>query len=283
MGCSSSSQKPAAAKYDAGLPSLLNAPQTGGGKVSFGPGKVSFGPDNAGSGGDKRLSGSIVPSSTVPRQTRCSVWAAIDERDGIEQIAKEEASDVLLLVAKEADEMDQATKPMIALVSHDNMKPLMAAFAKSYDNYLSNFRLTGTGTTCKVLRSIGLEPEDHDVPSGPLGGDQVLGAMICRGDIRALFFFQDPLSSHAHAADISALSRLCNVYQIYFATNYRSAGAILQQLNTNIFQRQRGSVLVPDGMSTDLGQAVQKKYKETRELAIAAAVAAEISDCQDRA
>jgi len=192
-----------------------------------------------------------------------------------EQLNGDEAADVLLQVAQEADEIDKETKPMIAMVSHDNMKPLMAAFAKSYANQLCHFRLTGTGTTCKVLRSIGLQPEDHDVPSGPLGGDQVLGAMISRGDIRALFFFQDPLSSHAHAADIEALSRLCNVYQIYFATNYRSAGAILDQLHSNIRQNRNSSVRVPDGMSTDLGQAVQKKYKETRELAIAAATAAE--------
>lgn len=268
MGCSSSSsQKTTAAKYDAGLPSLLNAPQTGGAKVSFGPDVDGGKGGNDGNGGSGGYGGG--------RQTRCSVWATIDERDGIEQIAQEEASDVLLLVAQEADTLDQMTKPMIALVSHDNMKPLMAAFAKSYANQLCHFRLTGTGTTCKVLRSIGLQPEDHDVPSGPLGGDQVLGAMISRGDIRALFFFQDPLSSHAHAADIEALSRLCNVYQIYFATNYRSAGAILDQLHSNIRQNRNSSVRVPDGMSTDLGQAVQKKYKETRELAIAAATAAE--------
>jgi len=259
MGCASSSQQKKAldGTKPAELPSLLNTA------------KIR---DSADRGVSKVSAVSFDRDSTAPRRTmRCTVLGAIDHGKGIEQFTGEEAADVLMQVAQEADALDQETKPMIAMVAHDNMKPLMASFAKSYKNLLADFRLTGTGTTCKLLRAIGLEPEEIDVPSGPLGGDQVLGAMICQGDVRALFFFQDPLSAHAHAADINALSRLCNVYQIYFATNYRSAGAILEQVHRNRHSRT-ASIRVPDGMSTDLGRQVQANYKKTRELAVAAAV-----------
>jgi len=249
MGCTSSSQPvpvppQTEGKKTAELPNLMNTP-----KVSVDGGYSEVG-------------------RRTRRTRRTAFEAMVDEDQDLAQLKGEDAAIALMQVAQEADELDQEMKPMIALVSHDNMKPLMASFAKCYSEILSKFRLTGTGTTCKVLRTIGLEPEDMNVPSGPLGGDQVLGAMICDGTISALFFFQDPLSSHAHAADIGALSRLCNVYQIYFATNYRSAGAILDYLDN----KRLASVRVPEGMNRDLGELVQEKYKQTRQLAVAAAI-----------
>jgi len=125
-------------------------------------------------------------------------------------------------------------RPLIALVAHDSMKTLMANFAQNYREELSNFRLTGTGTTCRILRGIGLTPEDQFVPSGPLGGDQVLGAMITEQKVHALFFFRDPLTSHIHIADCEALARVADVYQIYYCTNYRTAAGVLQTMTEKI-------------------------------------------------
>lgn len=66
--------------------------------------------------------------------------------------------------------------------------------------------------------------------SGPLGGDQAVGTLISTKNICGVIFFRDPLSSHPHHADIEALGRLCDVYQIPFATNPQSSEAILDYL-----------------------------------------------------
>ena len=75
---------------------------------------------------------------------------------------------------------------MIALVAHDGMKKLMGTFVECHKTLLAEFRLTGTETTCRLLRALGLVPEDLLVPSGPLGGDQVLGGLVTTGQIKAL-------------------------------------------------------------------------------------------------
>eukprot|EP00929_Paragymnodinium_shiwhaense_P002334 TRINITY_DN10255_c0_g2_i2.p1 TRINITY_DN10255_c0_g2~~TRINITY_DN10255_c0_g2_i2.p1 ORF type:complete len:750 (+),score=188.83 TRINITY_DN10255_c0_g2_i2:108-2357(+) len=196
----------------------------------------------------------------------------------VNEVQEEEAE------ALEAARSEERRRPLIALVSHDNMKPLMATFAKTFQEWLKEFRLTGTGTTCGILRAVGLSPEEWPIPSGPLGGDQVLGGMMANGDIKGLFFFRDPLSSHAHIADIEALSRLADVYQIYFCTNYRTSAAVLENLHKKLMASQkvkhnangggggglRSSICVPSELA-DLGQAVQENYKKTRQAAIAAA------------
>lgn len=68
------------------------------------------------------------------------------------------------------------------------------------------------------------------VASGPLGGDQAVGTLISTQNIIGVIFFRDPLSSHPHHADIEALGRLCDVYQVPFATNPQSGEAILDYL-----------------------------------------------------
>ena len=68
------------------------------------------------------------------------------------------------------------------------------------------------------------------VASGPLGGDQAVGTLISTRNIIGVIFFRDPLSSHSHHADIEALGRLCDVYQVPFATNPQSGEAILDYL-----------------------------------------------------
>jgi len=221
-------------------------------------------------------------SSLLPKCGRLSMrLSAVVENE----VSPSDRACLLLDMAREQEtEFEELVhgsneKPLLALVAHDNMKPLMATFAKSYQEQLADFRLTGTETTCSMLRSIGLTPEDQSVPSGPLGGDQVLGGMIANGDIKALFFFRDPLSAHVHIADIEALSRMSDVYQIYFSTNYRSAAAMLEKLHEKLCDRlaqpsgraQRASIVGPEQMA-DLANVIQSAYKQTRQAAVKAAL-----------
>mmetsp|Transcript_74073 Transcript_74073/g.239494 ORF Transcript_74073/g.239494 Transcript_74073/m.239494 type:complete len:240 (+) Transcript_74073:88-807(+) len=182
--------------------------------------------------------------------------------------AANELEDLLL---QQAADMD-ATMPIptIALIAHDNMKKMMRQFVKVHLEMLQDFNLTGTGTTCAMLRELGLEPIGATV-SGPLGGDQQIGAMIVAGDAEAVFFFRDPFSAHAHIADIEALSRLGNCYQVYYGSNYRSCSAVLNFMHSNLKSRQfsgkANTVRLPEGVD-NLAEAVQSDYKSTRAAAL---------------
>ena len=118
----------------------------------------------------------------------------------------------------------------IALIAHDAMKPVLVDFASAYRETLEAYPLVATGTTGTLLyRSTGLLLS-RKVQSGPLGGDQAIGALIASGNIRAVIFFRDPLAAHPHHADIAALGRLCDVYYVPFATNPATAETVLRHL-----------------------------------------------------
>jgi methylglyoxal synthase len=118
----------------------------------------------------------------------------------------------------------------IALIAHDAMKPVLVDFASAYRERLESYPLVATSTTGRLLyRSTGLLLS-RKVQSGPLGGDQAIGALIASGNIRAVIFFRDPLAVHPHHADIAALGRLCDVYYVPFATNPATAESVLMQL-----------------------------------------------------
>ena len=90
--------------------------------------------------------------------------------------------------------------------------------------------LVTTGSTGKAMtESLGI-PVEKLVASGPLGGDQAIGGLISEHKIAAIFFFKDPLSAHPHAADIEALTRLCDVHRVPYATNSASAIGLLMAL-----------------------------------------------------
>ena len=130
----------------------------------------------------------------------------------------------------------------IALVAHDVRKKELLEWAKYNWATLSEHTLYATGTTGKLISDIEVELDDlkgvsypycpflgkvNRVLSGPLGGDQQIGALIAEGDIDVLIFFCDNLAVQGHQNDVSALSRLASLYNIAFATNRTTADMIL--------------------------------------------------------
>lgn len=117
----------------------------------------------------------------------------------------------------------------IALIAHDKKKPEILQFAAAYTHILKKHQLFATGTTGKKLaEACGLSV--HRFQSGPLGGDQQIGAMIANNEMDAVFFFRDPLTAQPHEPDVSALMRLCDVHYIPLATNLAAAEILIRGL-----------------------------------------------------
>ena len=115
----------------------------------------------------------------------------------------------------------------ISLIAHDNKKAEMVSWAMKNRSVLENFTLCGTGTTSKlVAEATGLDITRY--LSGPLGGDQQIGAKIAEGDIDLVVFFWDPLQAQPHDPDIKALMRIAVVYDIPIATNKATAEFIMR-------------------------------------------------------
>ena len=109
----------------------------------------------------------------------------------------------------------------IALIAHDNRKADLMAWAKFNMGSLAKHELYATGTTGRVLATeLGLEVTRFR--SGPLGGDQQVGAHIAEGKIDFVLFFWDPLEPHSHDVDVKALLRIAVVYNIPIACNRAS-------------------------------------------------------------
>jgi len=155
---------------------------------------------------------------------------------------------------------------LVALVAHNKMKAQMASFVGQNLEFFKHCRIITTGSTGKILEdSLGLCVYQK-VSSGPLGGDQEIGALVTRGKptlslfialsyarcsqqqhqhididitsnsssstltlghVSAIFFFKDPLSAHQHAADIEALTRICDVHNVAYATNSASGKSLV--------------------------------------------------------
>lgn len=115
----------------------------------------------------------------------------------------------------------------VALIAHDKKKDELVAFAKKYQDILSRMELVATGTTgARIMEATGLNVFRYK--SGPLGGDQQIGALIPVRQIDMIIFFRDPLTAQPHEPDISALLRLCDVYKIPLATNEATAKMLIQ-------------------------------------------------------
>ena len=125
------------------------------------------------------------------------------------------------------------TNKYLALIAHNEMKSTLMDFCQENKHSIAKFPLVATGTTGSLLyKQTGLVLS-HKVASGPLGGDQAVGKLISTQNILAVIFFRDPLSAHPHHADIEALGRLCDVYQIPFATNPSTAEALLNFITSS--------------------------------------------------
>lgn len=113
-------------------------------------------------------------------------------------------------------------KKDIALIAHDNEKPKLIEWCKEHYAQLKHHNLYGTGTTARMITDqTGLTVKGYN--SGPLGGDQQIGAKIVEGSINFVVFFSDPLEAQPHDPDVKALLRIAQVYDIPIANNKATA------------------------------------------------------------
>ena len=126
----------------------------------------------------------------------------------------------------------------IALIAHDGKKQEMLDWCEWNKEILSKHFLSGTGTTARMITErIGLPVRIFN--SGPLGGDQQIGAKIVEGVLDFVVFFSDPLTAQPHDTDVKALLRIALVYDVPIATNRSSADfMITSPLMNEEYQRQ---------------------------------------------
>lgn len=117
----------------------------------------------------------------------------------------------------------------IALIAHDRKKDLMVKMTTAYKHILAAHELYATGTTGqRIMAESGLQV--HRFKSGPLGGDQQIGAMISQDEMDMVIFLRDPLAAQPHEPDVTALIRLSDVYEIPLATNIGTAEILIRGL-----------------------------------------------------
>jgi len=119
----------------------------------------------------------------------------------------------------------------IALIAHDKKKKAIVQLAQTYEHVLNVHTLYATGTTgTRIMEKTGLSI--HRFKSGPLGGDQQIGAKISEGTMDMVIFLRDPLTAQPHEPDVNALIRLSDVYEIPLATNASTAVLLLKELES---------------------------------------------------
>ncbi len=129
----------------------------------------------------------------------------------------------------------------IAMVAHDNKKHELIEWAIFNKAVLATHELVATGTTGKLLEDQ-LDRPIKKMLSGPLGGDQQLGAMIAEGKIDILVFFWDPMEAQPHDSDVKALLRLGVAWNILLACDRASADFIL----TSPLMLEEYEIIIPD-------------------------------------
>ena len=119
----------------------------------------------------------------------------------------------------------------VALIAHDRKKDLIIRLCTAYKPVLEKHELYATGTTgSKISEATGLQVTRFK--SGPLGGDQQIGAMISENQMDLVIFLRDPLAAMPHEPDVTALIRLSDVYEIPLATNIGTAEVLLRGLDS---------------------------------------------------
>jgi methylglyoxal synthase len=118
----------------------------------------------------------------------------------------------------------------IAIIAHDGKKADMVQFLNKNKTLLlqDNIKLIATGTTGSKAINAGFKV--RKMLSGPMGGDAQIAARVAEGKTQLVFFFKDPLASHAHEVDINMLIRVCDVHNVPLATNEASAQLLLNAI-----------------------------------------------------
>ena len=129
----------------------------------------------------------------------------------------------------------------IALIAHDNKKKDLIEWAVHNKTFLSQHELIATGTTGKLLEE-NLKRPVKKLLSGPLGGDQQMGALIAEEKLDLLIFFWDPMEAQPHDSDVKALLRLAVARNILMACNRTTADFIL----TSVLMNAEYPIVVPD-------------------------------------
>ncbi|GLK69965.1 methylglyoxal synthase [Ancylobacter dichloromethanicus] len=119
---------------------------------------------------------------------------------------------------------------LLGLVAHDSKKDEMVAWALAHRQTLARFPIVTTGTTGGRILDACPELRLTRLKSGPLGGDQQIGALIAQGQVRGLVFFVDPLTAQPHDVDVKALMRVALVYDIPLALNPATAQMLIAAL-----------------------------------------------------
>ena len=140
----------------------------------------------------------------------------------------------MLLLTKQllkGDAMDMN----IAFIAHDKKKDEMVRLTTAYKEIIKEHQIFATGTTGqRIIDATGLNV--HRFKSGPLGGDQQIGAYVSDNKIDLVIFLRDPLTPQPHEPDISALLRLCDVYEIPLATNLGTSEVLLRGLGSGFIE-----------------------------------------------
>ena len=121
----------------------------------------------------------------------------------------------------------------IALIAHDRKKENLIEFSIAYKQILAEHDLFATGTTGQLISEATGLPITR-FRSGPLGGDQQIGALIATDSMDMVFFFRDPLTAQPHEPDVTALVRLCDLYHVPLATNMGTAEILLKGLEAGL-------------------------------------------------
>ncbi len=117
----------------------------------------------------------------------------------------------------------------IALIAHDGKKQEMLEWCEENKEILKKHKLCGTGTTARMITErVGITVKGYN--SGPLGGDQQIGAKIVEGQVNMIIFFSDPLAAQPHDPDVKALLRIAQVYDIPIANNKATADFLVHSL-----------------------------------------------------
>ncbi|WP_041556063.1 methylglyoxal synthase [Carnobacterium sp. 17-4] len=123
----------------------------------------------------------------------------------------------------------------IAFIAHDKKKDEMVKLTTAYREIIKDHQIFATGTTGqRIIEATGLDV--HRFKSGPLGGDQQIGAYVSDNKIDLVIFLRDPLTAQPHEPDISALLRLCDVYEIPLATNLGTSEILLRGLGNGFIE-----------------------------------------------